>query len=122
MSASPNAPAKLYKFVGLSGMTILRTQTLRFTRPSDLNDPFEVRPYLETLGREADWSKEFEKQFEGTVENELAKLTPQERAANGPDRLRTMVAQQQTSVMGFMGAAIGVMSAPINAEIYRQSD
>lgn len=46
-SDKPSAPALLYKYVTLEGLShILRDSTIRFTQPSAFNDPFELLPEI----------------------------------------------------------------------------
>lgn len=40
---------KLYKYLALDRIDVLKNQMIRFTQPVSLNDPFEMKPYIESL-------------------------------------------------------------------------
>ena len=53
----------LYKFLGPEPDIVIGNRRLRFTRPSGLNDPFELKPYVESIASEEEIAEKFFSQF-----------------------------------------------------------
>ena len=60
-------PENLYKYLSSSRAQILEDGLIRFTQPSDLNDPFEFRMILKHVYTE----RELKKQVDEILEQEL---------------------------------------------------
>jgi Protein of unknown function (DUF2971) len=73
-------PEKLFKFVCDAAPRIIKSRTLKFSRPSELNDPFEVRPYIRTIGEQQDWLEQYQSQAPGARREILSQLPPDVRA------------------------------------------
>lgn len=54
----------LYKFLPPDPKIVIGNKKLRFTRPSGLNDPFELKPYIESIGSEKEIADRFWAQFD----------------------------------------------------------
>jgi len=73
---------RIYKYLGASGIKTLRTGLLKFSPPSEFNDPFEMQPFLVNVAPEDQVEKEFAERYESLVEDGYRKLPNpiQERA------------------------------------------
>src|ERR1051325_3426275 len=45
-------PMKLFKYLAPNRIDVLKNQRIRFTQPASLNDPFEMKPYVESLAED----------------------------------------------------------------------
>ncbi len=115
-------PKSLFKFMSKWGPHVLRTRTIKFSRPSELNDPFEVRPHLRTLGEKADWSSVFDAQKENEIRDALTGLPPTARDLISPLAIHSAVYQQRGALMDWMGSAVKTLTPMIANEIYRHAD
>ena len=122
MESTPLPPRRVFKFVGQSGLKILKTKTLRFTRPSLLNDPFEVRPFLKTLGNEADWFQHFKTQVPLAVDKALDNVPAQVNHLVSRDFLTQGLQSQKPFMVEIMRQVVGDLVPHMNAEFYKQID
>ena len=85
-------PNRLYKYVIAERMDILLNGKIRFTNPSDLNDPLDVRPYVKQINSERylhNQASRFtsklgrerlaERFSQDDLRNEISAMSPQER-------------------------------------------
>lgn len=122
MKSETKPPQSLFKYVGASGVRILQTNTLKFTRPSLLNDPFEVRPFLKTIGGELDWAEQFKSQLPATLDKEFDKLPEQLRRVLSRETLLDQLNTQKPLALEMMRQALKQLTPTMNAEFYRQAD
>jgi len=122
MEAGLIPPSRLYKYVGPSGIKILQTRTLRFTRPSFLNDPFEVRPFLKTIGDRAEWLREFENQMPATLDNKLQQLPEQLLPLMPREPLIAQLNSQKPLMLEIMQQVLDGIGPTLNLEFYKQVD
>ncbi len=115
-------PPRLFKYVGQRGVKILQTKTLRFTRPSLLNDPFEARPFLETMGGEADWLPIVKAKIPVVLDETLSSLPAQVRQILSRDALLQQMHAQEPVVLEIM-KHVTAQSLPImTADFYKNAD
>ena len=85
-------PDRLYKYVIAERMDILLDGKIRFTNPSDLNDPLDMRPHVKQINSErylhnqASWftsklgrERLAERFSQDDLRNEISAMSPQER-------------------------------------------
>lgn len=53
----------IYKYLPPDASIVIGNLKLRFTRPSGLNDPFELKPYIEAIATEEEITKKFYEEF-----------------------------------------------------------
>ena len=72
----------LFKYLHPDRTDVLRGQSIRFTSPAALNDPFELKPHLATLASPEYMAAELNRAIPRVLEEELAKV---------PSELRQLV-------------------------------
>jgi len=72
----------LYKFLPPNPDIVVANRRLRFTRPSGLNDPFELRPYFESIATEKQIADTFWSKFDiaSALDSAYDKLPAEQRA------------------------------------------
>lgn len=65
---------RIYKYLGTSGIEALQTGLLKFSPPSDFNDPFEMQPFVVNVASEAHMEKDFAERFESLTEERYRNL------------------------------------------------
>lgn len=76
-------PKRLYKFLHNERIDVLKNQQIRFTQPSALNDPFELKPLFEILFSSEQLDEILNPSFslfEEALRKEYTKLTDQQRS------------------------------------------
>jgi len=63
----------LYKYLHPARIDVLEQKMLRFTQPGDFNDPFEFRPYIQSVGSDEQVRSYLESNFDRLVDLELEK-------------------------------------------------
>lgn len=61
----------IYKYVSLDRMDILTNGEIRYTQPSDFNDPFEMPAYIAKLAEEEALEREFQRQYKEALEKHI---------------------------------------------------
>lgn len=91
----------LYKYLQAARLDILENRTIRFTQPSDLNDPFECRPNLVSIASGEEIKSQWEAQFAQGLDEQLGTLGP---LPNGitKDDLRKQVLEQKDACAPLM--------------------
>lgn len=78
------APSELYKYMPVARSSFFFDRLIRFTQPSALNDPFEMRPHITGYGSDAEmfeianrrWEESVRKEFELFCSNRDKSLKP----------------------------------------------
>ena len=63
----------IYKYVVIGRIDILKNELIRFTHPEALNDPWEVKPYIQRLVND-DFFENLDIQQNGIIEMALEKI------------------------------------------------
>lgn len=69
--------AALFKYFHPDRTDVLKGQSIRFSSPKVLNDPFELKPHVSALGSGELLDSEFDRLFPKLLEEEWAKLPPE---------------------------------------------
>ena len=85
----------LYKYVTSDRIDILKNGAIRFTQPGALNDPWEMRPYIERIFSENTFENEIAKKARVLPHNQLAELTADELWKKMPRRQRRATSKAQ---------------------------
>lgn len=117
----------LYKYLKPVRLDVLKNKSIRFTQPSDLNDPFEFRPRIREVASDAEVQAHVEEHFEQLIDEELSKygaltkLLPQagfrelllKQKAMVPELFRVLqpaaVQRLSTMIEGFFNLNIGIL-------------
>ena len=76
----PRLPdVKLYKYLAPDRLDVLERGTIRYSQPSALNDPFEVRPYIDGITDRDRFDRTLRDMLPSLVEEEYSKLPEQMR-------------------------------------------
>lgn len=70
---------RLYKYLSPNLVTVLENQMVRFSQPSVLNDPFELRPHISSAMSKSDMKKYAEDLLPNMIDEEYKKLSTKEK-------------------------------------------
>ncbi|WP_350431810.1 DUF2971 domain-containing protein [Shewanella sp. H8] len=69
----------LYKYLDPDRISILESSLIRFTQPTDFNDPFEFKPVISTLASKAEMDQYVDQYMDEILQAELKKYPPEVR-------------------------------------------
>jgi Protein of unknown function (DUF2971) len=95
---------------------------MKFSRPSELNDPFEVRPYLRTLGEEEDWSKEYHSITPGVIKEAIRRLPPELADQVSFAQVHDELSSEVDQTMSLIENVVARVTPDIAAELYNRFD
>ncbi|WP_271043310.1 DUF2971 domain-containing protein [Pseudomonas sp. VB3] len=67
---------RLYKYLSPELTSVLENQMVRFSQPSSLNDPYELKPHISSLMSDEDMLTHFSQHLPSMIDDEYLKLDP----------------------------------------------
>src|SRR4051794_23662244 len=99
-------PLRLFKYCCAERLDVLRNNRIRFTPPSEFNDPFEIVPHVALADRDyQEMAEEFLKRefaFLPISDPELANVSYQEWMKKNRERVPHIIGQLKANLAGFL--------------------
>ncbi|MGB4117445.1 MAG: hypothetical protein WBK51_12965 [Polaromonas sp.] len=80
----------LYKYLHPDRTDVLRNQSIRFSSPAVLNDPFELKPHLAAIATATYAKAEFQRVLPSIIDEELARLPSATRSQLSEETLKSL--------------------------------
>jgi hypothetical protein len=119
----------LYKYMsGEGAVRLFRTSMLRFTQPSEFNDPFERQPFLKGLADTPTLENQFHDGFGKTLDPQidemLAKLnlTDEQKARIDREAIKREAQSQAPQALELFNSFARVATPVVSRQIYKSSN
>jgi Protein of unknown function (DUF2971) len=119
----------LYKYMTADGaIRLFRKGMLRFTQPSEFNDPFEMQPFLKGLADESTLENQFHNGFGKTLDPQIDEmfeklhLTDEQRATIDRQALKLLVQAQAPRGLELFKSFARIVTPVISGQIYKTSN
>lgn len=110
----------LYKYLHPDRTDVLRGQSIRFSSPAVLNDPFELKPHLAALSSPEYTSTELSRVLPRLLEEELAKLPNERRRLISPEALNALIQSQRPQMLRNLESMAGSLMPKLQQTMARK--
>jgi hypothetical protein len=117
----------LFKYMsGEGAVRLFRTSMLRFTQPSEFNDPFEMQPFLkglaDALTLENQFHDGFGKTLDPQIDEMIAKLslTTEQKAEINRGAIKREVQSQAPNALELFNSFARMIAPVVGRQIYKR--